>query len=249
MFKYFNASSTTQDARAAGSSASEKKEKKKKSNTKKSDTIVKMWHGLGYTMAIGFVIVAVYQATGAFSNIDAATIAHNKEIAKLQSEKEKAQQALAEKLNVTIKDDGSVIENDKTSDSNPISNDIDIDNDIDNDSKDVFNKDKNKSNNKSDNEKYYMDDNGNIIHINKNGNATVYYVCTTCSECGGLSYGTTCSKCGSDLCKYTVYQVKKGDTLSKVSGKVGASVDSIAHLNELDNVNLIYTGESLRIPQ
>lgn len=45
-----------------------------------------------------------------------------------------------------------------------------------------------------------------------------------------------------------VYLVKKGDTLSKVSGSQGASVDSIAKLNEIEDINVIYTGESLIIP-
>lgn len=45
-----------------------------------------------------------------------------------------------------------------------------------------------------------------------------------------------------------VYIVKKGDTLSAVSGIVGYSVDELAEYNHIKNVNLIYINESLRIP-
>lgn len=45
-----------------------------------------------------------------------------------------------------------------------------------------------------------------------------------------------------------IYLVKKGDTLSGISGIVGYSVDELAKYNHIKNVNRIYTGESLRIP-
>lgn len=45
-----------------------------------------------------------------------------------------------------------------------------------------------------------------------------------------------------------VYFVKKGDTLSAISGIVGYSVDELAEYNHIKNVNLIYIDESLRIP-
>lgn len=222
MFRKLKASPATQGASAAGSSASEKKEKKKNMKKKHIDG-QKIWRVLGYATAAVFILVAVQQTTGAFSNISAASIIYNHELARMRAEEEKARQAVADELNVDINDDGTIISKDDTSDSNP----IDLNSD-----------------------EYYMDENGNIIHIDESGKATVYYICTTCSECGAVTCnGTVCAKCGCELYKYTVYQVQKGDTLSEVSGKVGASVDSIAHLNELDDVNLIYAGESLRIPK
>ena len=48
--------------------------------------------------------------------------------------------------------------------------------------------------------------------------------------------------------KDTIYLVKKGDTLSAVSNVVHYSVDEIASYNGIENKDLIYTGESLRIP-
>lgn len=45
-----------------------------------------------------------------------------------------------------------------------------------------------------------------------------------------------------------VYLVQKGDTLTKVSRLTGYSVQEIAEYNHIQNVNLIYTGQSLRIP-
>lgn len=96
---------------------------------------------------------------------------------------------------------------------------------------------------------FYTDKDGNIIYTDDKGEETVYYTCTRCSKCGNIITGDgLCEECGSSLYQYTVYRVNKGDTLSQVSGDTGASVDAIAHLNELDNVNLIYAGESLRIP-
>lgn len=45
-----------------------------------------------------------------------------------------------------------------------------------------------------------------------------------------------------------VYLVEKGDTLSDVSGRVGYSVQELARFNGISNVNLIYNGQTLRVP-
>lgn len=45
-----------------------------------------------------------------------------------------------------------------------------------------------------------------------------------------------------------VVHVMRGDTLSKISRETGCSVDALAHHNEIDDVNLIYDGSSLRVP-
>lgn len=45
-----------------------------------------------------------------------------------------------------------------------------------------------------------------------------------------------------------VYLIQKDDTLSEISGKVAYSVDELAEYNHIKNVDLIYEGESLRIP-
>lgn len=42
--------------------------------------------------------------------------------------------------------------------------------------------------------------------------------------------------------------VKKGDTLSIISGKTGVSVDRLAKVNNIRDVNLIFTGSSLCVP-
>lgn len=230
MFKRLKASPATQGASAAGSRASEKKEKKKTDNRKI----------IGYGASIVFILAAVFQTTKAFSNINTASIVYNTRLAQMKAEEQKAKNALEDKLNISIHDDGTIINKDDTSDSNPIDS-----NAIGSNSANVNKVDK------SDSDYYYTDDNGqSIIHVDDNGDKTTYHICTTCSECGAVTNsGDKCSKCGSDLYKYVVYQVNKGDTLSKISGEVGASVDSIAHLNEIDNVNLIYAGESLRIPE
>lgn len=45
-----------------------------------------------------------------------------------------------------------------------------------------------------------------------------------------------------------VYHIKKGDTLSSISDKVHYSVDELAKYNKIEDVNLIYAGSALRIP-
>ena len=220
MLRKIKASSMTRDASANGVRASEKKIKKPV-----NINVKKMCRYFGYTAAVAFIAIAAKQATGAITNVRAANIVYDNQMARLLAEKKKAEQAVADRLDVAINDDGTITPNDS-------------------DSKDIF------SDNPSDGSKYYTDENGNIIHIDGDGNETTFYICNTCSKCGEITKGDTiCKYCGSDLCRYQVYQVQAGDTLSEVSGKVGASVDSIAHLNEIDNVNLIYTGESLRIPE
>ena len=43
------------------------------------------------------------------------------------------------------------------------------------------------------------------------------------------------------------YTVKKGDNLTKIAKKFGVTVDSIVKLNNIENPNLIYPGQKLRI--
>lgn len=45
-----------------------------------------------------------------------------------------------------------------------------------------------------------------------------------------------------------VYLVKRGDTLTKISKLTGYSVQELAEYNHIENVNLIYTNQSIRIP-
>lgn len=45
-----------------------------------------------------------------------------------------------------------------------------------------------------------------------------------------------------------IYLVKKGDTLTDVSARISYSVDEIAEYNHIKDVNLIYAGETLRVP-
>lgn len=47
--------------------------------------------------------------------------------------------------------------------------------------------------------------------------------------------------------KHSIYTVKSGDTLYAIAEKFGVSIDTIAKLNDIQNRNLIYVGERLRI--
>lgn len=46
---------------------------------------------------------------------------------------------------------------------------------------------------------------------------------------------------------HTIYTIKYGDTLTSIARKFGVTIESIALLNNIQNVNLIYAGERLRI--
>lgn len=46
-----------------------------------------------------------------------------------------------------------------------------------------------------------------------------------------------------------VYLIQPGDTLSQISAAFGYSVDKLANLNEIRNVNLIYANSALQIPK
>ena len=47
--------------------------------------------------------------------------------------------------------------------------------------------------------------------------------------------------------KHTIYRVKAGDTLSQIALEYNTTVENIASINDIQNVNLIYVGEVLRI--
>lgn len=51
-----------------------------------------------------------------------------------------------------------------------------------------------------------------------------------------------------DSNNYITYTVKKGDTLSKIAEKYNTTINKIAELNSIVNVNLIYPGQVLKIP-
>jgi polysaccharide biosynthesis protein PslG len=45
-----------------------------------------------------------------------------------------------------------------------------------------------------------------------------------------------------------IYVVQRGDTLAKIASRFGTTVNAIATLNGITNINLIYTGQQLKIP-
>lgn len=48
--------------------------------------------------------------------------------------------------------------------------------------------------------------------------------------------------------KEVSYRVRRGDTLWKISNRYGVSINEIARINNIQNPNLIFTGQILRIP-
>lgn len=58
---------------------------------------------------------------------------------------------------------------------------------------------------------------------------------------------------GQNLCvkistPTTTYTVQRGDTLSRIAQRYGVTVTSLAQVNNIYNVNLIYAGQVLKIP-
>ena len=49
--------------------------------------------------------------------------------------------------------------------------------------------------------------------------------------------------------KPTEYTVKAGDTLSAIASKFGTTVATLAALNSIKNINLIYVGQKIKLPQ
>lgn len=65
-------------------------------------------------------------------------------------------------------------------------------------------------------------------------------------ESGTLPFYT--EYCKRDPSGHWVYIVKRGDTLSRISGMLGFSVQELAEYNHIKNVNLIYTNQAIRLP-
>jgi len=66
---------------------------------------------------------------------------------------------------------------------------------------------------------------------------------TTWTKTRWLDYGKEVSD------DYIIYVVKKGDTLSTIAKKYNTTIKTLANLNNIKNVNLIYVGEKIKIPK
>ena len=78
--------------------------------------------------------------------------------------------------------------------------------------------------------------NPNLIYA---GNTLIVPVSSSSGSSGNSDSTNTCS---------TTYTVQRGDTLSQIALNFGTTVTEIATLNNIRNVNLIYTGQTLYIP-
>lgn len=52
----------------------------------------------------------------------------------------------------------------------------------------------------------------------------------------------------NDYCKGETYKIKWGDTLSEIAIKYNTTINTLVRLNKIKNPNLIYSGETLRLP-
>lgn len=46
---------------------------------------------------------------------------------------------------------------------------------------------------------------------------------------------------------HIIYTIKRGDTLTSIANKFNVTIESIARLNDIKDINLIYAGDRLRI--
>lgn len=67
-------------------------------------------------------------------------------------------------------------------------------------------------------------------------------------ESSGYNYNEVQAKVNELMGVSSVtYKIKSGDTLSEIAQKFGTTVSNLASLNNIKNVNLIYTGQTIKI--
>lgn len=83
-----------------------------------------------------------------------------------------------------------------------------------------------------------------LVELNNISNPNLIYAGNTLV----IPIGSGSSNSSSNSSNFTTYVVQRGDTLSQIALDFGTTVNAIASINNIRNVNLIYTGQTLRIP-
>ena len=78
-----------------------------------------------------------------------------------------------------------------------------------------------------------------LVNLNEISNPNLIYPGEVLRIRGNVS--------GSSSSSLTIYKVQSGDTLSEIAARYGTTVNELVNLNEINNPNLIYTGEVLRL--
>ncbi|OOO00035.1 MAG: hypothetical protein ATN35_09510 [Epulopiscium sp. Nele67-Bin004] len=97
---------------------------------------------------------------------------------------------------------------------------------------------------------FQYSDSGSISGINS-GSVDLDYFKDTLLVNSNTSEDTTSSESTdntSSTSKVMIYTIESGDTLSGIAEKYGTTVQELASLNNISNENLIYAGQSLKIP-
>ena len=78
-----------------------------------------------------------------------------------------------------------------------------------------------------------------LVNLNEISNPNLIYPGEVLRIRGNVS--------GSSSASVATYTVQSGDTLSEIAARYGTTVNELVNLNEINNPNLIYTGEILRL--
>ena len=78
-----------------------------------------------------------------------------------------------------------------------------------------------------------------LVNLNEISNPNLIYPGEVLRIRGNVS--------GSSSASVATYTVQSGDTLSEIAARYGTTVNELVNLNEINNPNLIYTGEVLRL--
>ena len=81
-----------------------------------------------------------------------------------------------------------------------------------------------------------------LVELNNISNPNLIYAGNT------LVIPVASQEANNNVTSTTAYVVKSGDTLSKIAEEFGSTVEAIANINNITNVNLIFTGELLYVP-
>lgn len=80
----------------------------------------------------------------------------------------------------------------------------------------------------------------NLVRLNNISNPNLIYPGQKLIISNTTNLGNECGK--------VLYTIKRGDTLTKIANEFDTTISEIVSLNNIKNANLIYAGETIRVP-